>query len=277
LKLLKLFAFSAFLFSQIVYAQNYEDDFEFFVVDSYVSMEKPYIFHLMFFTSDSSVTKILLNDKYNYDVSSFLSDEHRIDINLSSLAFDSVSIPYKIFAYDSDGKLHESEISEIELPEKIVIPEGSQSNIFTTVCIGSVIFLMPSPGVIFDHGNNYITLAKELPLLSFYDVGFNYPTGYISAEYSFTFKSDVSDYFRIGYKRLYQPGKIEFISIGANYSTDFKGFNGVSPEISIGLFNIYDAFVLSAKYRYNIMPGNSARNFHEVSLGLYSNYFSINF
>ncbi len=274
-KILLKLLFVQFLFVSILSAQS--DDFEFFVVDSYVSVEKPYTFHLMFFTSNESKTKIIIADKYEYEISPDLKEEHKIEIDISKLRFDSVYIPYKLIATDAEGKTYESEINEFELPEMIEIPKGTSSNIFTTVCFGSIFFLTPSPGMLFDGNRNLFTLSKELPLISFYDIGYNYPTGYFDVEYSFTIGSNTNDYFRIGYKHLFQPGVIEFIATGINYTTDFEGFDGISPELSFGLFNIYESFTLYARYRYNIKLGNSENNFHEINLGFYSNFFSINF
>lgn len=263
-----------FIFAGIINAQD--DEFEFFVVDSYVAVEKPYTFHLMFFTSEVSRTKIIIADKYEYEISDDLKEEHNIVIDISKLNFDSLYIPYKLIAIDAEGNIHESEMNEFELPEMIKLPKNSYSNIFTTVCFGSVFFLTPSPGIMFDESDTYFTLSKELPLFSYYGVGYNYPTGYFGVEYSFTFGSKTNNYFRVGYKHLFQPGIIEFVSAGINYTTDFNGFNGVSPEVSFGLFNLYDAFTLYARYRYNVKPGNSGSSFHEIGLGLYSNFFSIN-
>lgn len=253
-----------------------QKEFEFFVIDSYVSVKKPYKLQLMFFTGVPSKTKLIIDDKYEYSVSDELKEEHKINVDISSLAFDSVYIPFVLIAVDSFGIEYKSEVYEFELPELIKFPEGSTTNLFTTICLGSILFLSPSPGIIYEGGNKYITLSKELPLISFYQSGYNYPVSYFGVEYSYTLGGETSGYLRAGYKYLLQPGVIKFLSLGVSYTTDFVGFNGVSPEISLGLFTLYDQFTLFAKYRYNLQPSSSSNNFSDFSIGLFSNFFSFN-
>lgn len=263
------------IFISVTFAQ--QEEFEFYVIDSYVSMEKPYTFHLMFYTSDVCKSSIVIAEKYEYKISDDYTDEHKIDIDISKLKFDSLSVPYRLIGMDENGNKHFSELNEFELPEIFVMPENSSSGIFSTVCIGSVFFLTPSAGLSFTNESSNFTLSKELPVISFYNMGYNYPTGYFGVEYTFTIAPNTRDYLHLGYKQIFQPGGLEFISAGISYVTDFKGFNGVSPELSLGLFKIYEAFTIYSRYRYNVTLSDVGENFHEVSIGLYSNFFSFNF
>jgi hypothetical protein len=83
------------------------------------------------------------------------------------------------------------------------------------------------------------------------------------------------NYLRTGYKQIFEPGFIEYVSPGVKVFTNFAGNNGISPEISFGLFRMLDSFTVYARYRYNIKPGDSSANFNEISIGLYSSFFSL--
>jgi hypothetical protein len=67
---------------------------------------------------------------------------------------------------------------------------------------------------------------------------------------------------------------LKYLSPGVSLYTNFLGNNGVAIEFSAGLFTIVDTFTLYARYRYNLKPGDSSGNFHEMSFGLYSGFFS---
>ena len=82
---------------------------------------------------------------------------------------------------------------------------------------------------------------------------------------------------RIGYKQIYQIPVLEYVSPGMDVFTNFLGYNGVSAGISVGWFKISNVFTVFTKYRYNFKPGEEKDDFHEISMGLYSDFFSINF
>src|SRR3989339_701783 len=85
------------------------------------------------------------------------------------------------------------------------------------------------------------------------------------------------NFLRLGYKRIIETPGIQYISPGLNGFTNFNGFNGISPELSIGWFKIFNTFSVYTRYRFNFKPGESESNFHEISLGLYSSFFSFYF
>jgi hypothetical protein len=139
---------------------------------------------------------------------------------------------------------------------------------------GSV-FLLPMPGSIHYDAVGYYTLTKEIPLISFRAKKGNYPSGYISTEYTYKFGDKGNNLLRLGYKQIFPIDYIEYISPGITAYTNFKGQNGFAPEISLGWFTLLDTFTFYTRYRYNFKPGDSGSNFHEINLGLYTRFFSL--
>jgi hypothetical protein len=272
-----LILIGCFLFAGAVFAQEEESmPVEINIIDSYVTPDEPYRFFLTFFTDDSCTSKILLHEKYEFIISPVPTDDHKAEIEITKLKFDSSVVSYRISVTDRNNREIVSDTYDLILPHHEESFADNSSSIFTICCFGGVIFGVPSPGYVNAGGKKYFSLSKEIPLLSFYDSGYNYPTSYLGIEYSYVFKAPNKNYLRIGYKYLFQPGAIEYISTGINFTSDFKGFNGLSPELSVGLFTLQNAFTVYTRYRFNWQPGESARDFHEISIGLYSNFFSLN-
>jgi hypothetical protein len=264
---------SLFISSAVsIYAQE-ENDFEFYLIDNYVTPEQPHRFILSFFTSDNAKTKVMIDDKDEYIVSETLIDNHKIEIDISKLTFSNTIIPFFMTAEDSAGNKYYSERYEFELPYETEVKSGS--GILTFCLFGGVVFGLPSPVYVRMNEENYFSLTKEIPLVFLKSTGLGYPTGYFSAEYSHIFNAPVKNFLRAGYKHLIEVPGIEYVSPGLNGFTNFNGFNGISPELSIGLFRIYNVFTVYSRYRFNVKPGTGGNEFHEVSLGLYSGFFAI--
>ncbi len=273
----KLFSVPAiFIFLLLNIATNAQEQIEVFLIDSYVTPEQPYEFIVTFFTSDSATSKIIIDGKEELVVSDSLTDNHQAKFDFSDRKFDSTQVPFVIHVYDKFGNESISDQFDLALPTAALIASSDTPGFFSVCCLGGVIFGLPSPGVLISQNETYFTLSKEIPVFSFYSGGFNYPISYFSIEYGYAFNAPIEHSLRLGYKYIWQPGVIEYIAPGINLVTDFNGFNGGSPEISIGLFKIYNVFTLYSKYRYNFQPGKSENYFHEISIGLYSNVFSIN-
>lgn len=64
-------------------AQDAEVDV--FVIDSYITIEEPYIFILSFFTTDSVTSTVTIEDKYSFTVSDTLTENHKIEIDAKYL------------------------------------------------------------------------------------------------------------------------------------------------------------------------------------------------
>ncbi|MFH1194602.1 MAG: hypothetical protein V1720_02745 [bacterium] len=269
--------FIIFSLASITFAQEEEiSSFEINLIDSYVTPNEPYKFILSFFTDDSCTSKISIDNKHEFIVSTVLTDQHIAEIEIGKMKFDSSIVPFQIFVVGRNNEVTASDFYELILPFHEETFAENSSGIFTICCMGGIIFGVPSPGLVMADGKNYLSLSKEIPLLSYYGIGYNYPTGYIGIEYSYILKAPTRNYLRLGYKHLFQPTVIEYISPGINLFTDFLGFNGISPELSIGLFKLQNIFTVYTRYRFNFQPGATDRNFHEISIGLYSNFFSIN-
>jgi hypothetical protein len=248
---------------------------EIMVIDSYISPEAPHKFVLSFFTSDSCTSKLLINHSLILDVSKKLSENHKIEIELAKLKINLSGLSYQIIVYDRHGKVTRSDQTGVDVPDGLKISKDQEPGIFS-ICLGAIIFAIPSPGYEYSEVGNRWSLSKEIPLINFYSLGYNYPAGYLSLEYEHILKAERKNFLRLGYKQIIQIPLIKYISTGISSFTDFKGYNGLGAEISIGLFQIQNVFTFYARYRYNFQFIKDGRDFHEISVGLYSNFFSLN-
>jgi len=255
------------------YAQDEADSIEVYLIDSFVTPEVPHTFMLSFFTSAPAKSKVVIENSYEYEVSKELTESHKISIDISDLNFKEKNVPFIIFVEDSAGHQYSSEKYEFELPEEPKV-EG-ESNFLLLCAFGAAVFGLPSPVYVKEKNDDYFSLTKEIPLISFRGGGYRYPIGYFSAEYSHIFNAPVKNFLRIGYKHIISVPGIEYISPGINGFTNFDGFNGISPEVSLGLFRIVNTFTVYARYRFNVKPGEKGSEFHEFSIGLYSSFFSL--
>ncbi len=247
---------------------------EIMIIDSYISPDEPHKFVLSFFTSERCRSKIILDDKSSYDVSKNLTEDHKIELGAEKLKLQR-GILYHIVATDSAGNETKSELYEVKLPDGFVIPDEKDPGIFS-ICLGAVIFAIPAPAYLLEGSGHRWSLSKEIPLINFYSNGYNYPAGYIGLEYSYIFNAERKNYLRLGYKQMVLVEGIKYIAPGIGTFTDFKGYNGLSAEISAGLFQIQNVFTFYLRYRYNFQTVSDGKNFHEFSIGLYSNFFSLN-
>jgi hypothetical protein len=274
---LLLFTVSLSLFFSSSFAQEPEihDSVEVYLIDSYIPPEMTNIFRLSFLTSVPSKSKVIIEDKYEYTVSDTLAENHDLLIDLTDLEFNSKTIPFIIYVEDSLGHTYRSEKFEFDIP--VEMKRAEESNFLLFCLFGGIVFLVPSPAYVIQKEENYFSLTKEIPLVMIRSRSYDYPLGYFSIEYSHIFDAPVNNLMRLGYKHIFEVPGIKYISPGINGSTNFKGFNGVSPELSIGLFEIADTFTLYTRYRFNFKPGETGSEFHEISVGLYSGFFTLYF
>lgn len=253
------------------------DSIEVFLIDSYITPEMPHKFKLTFYTSDSCKSRVVMGGKYEFVVSKDYAEEHKAEIDLTNLQFDSTDVPFIIYVEGKNGKTNASESFEVAYPvENQTEVKNGGSSLLVMCCFGGVIFGLPSPGYISWGGKSYFSLTKEIPILSLLTSSYKNPVGYFSVEYSYIFQLDKEDrnFLRFGYKHIFPLPYIEYVSPGLNAFSNLGGFNGISPEVSLGLLKIYDVFTLYTKYRYNVKPGQSGSDFHEIMIGLYSGFFT---
>lgn len=255
------------------FAQQEGEHIEIFLIDAYATPELPHTFVLSFFTGIPAVTKVTLEDKYSYTVSDELAEMHSVRINLTDLQFDNKTVKFVIESTDSIGNISVNDEYDFELPFEPEIKSGS--SLLTFCLFGGMIFGLPAPGYVNSNSGEYFSLTKEIPLLSFRSRSFHYPAGYISVEYTHILNAPSANYLRLGYKRFIEIDFLKYILPGITTYTNFSGQNGFAPEISLGLFTIFNnSFTVYSRYRYNFKPGDSSVNYHEINLGLYSSFFS---
>ena len=269
-----------FLFALIFILSDFQlsaqtDSIEIDIIDNFVTPEIPHNFVLSFFTSEKTKSTVLIDNKYEYVVSNTFNDIHKTRIDISKLKFKVKDVPFVVSVEDTNGNRFTSEKYDFQLPQEMKVE--SESNFLLLCIFGGTVFLLPSPTYLYTDNYKYFSLTKEIPLISISKKGFSYPAGYFSMEYSHVFNAPHKNFLRLGYKQIIEIPGIQYVSPGINGFTNFKGFNGISPEVSVGLFKILDTFILYARYRYNVKPGEAGSEFQEISLGLYSNFFSLYF
>lgn len=251
------------------------DTIEIYIIDSYVIPDQHSKFVLSFFTSERAKSKIIINEKNEIIISDQLSDAHRDTIDLTSLKLTSKDSFFYIVVEDSLGRKYTSDRNDFEIPEDVKI-EG-ESNFLLLCLFGGTVFILPSPMYAYWNDTQYFGLTKEIPLVFLRSGSYNYPMGYFSFEYSFIWKAPVRNFVRIGYKHIFEIPAIEYISPGFSGVTNLSGFNGISPELSIGWVKLFNVFTVYSKFRYTAKPGATDSDFIDVSVGLYSSFFAIYF
>ena len=262
-----------FLLLSPLYLLAQSDSIEVYLIDAYCTREMPYTFKLSFYTSEECKSKVVLDEKYEFDVSKELTDFHKKEIDINNISFSGKIVYFTIITETESGEKFESEKFDFDLPFELQIESGS--DLFTLCLFGSVIFLLPYPSYAFDNNSSYFSLTKEIPFISFRSRNLNYPSGYLSIEYSYLFNNDDPSYLRLGYKKLFEVSHIEYLSPGLSLYTNFDLNQGVSPELSVGLFTIEDSFTFYVRYRYNFTLQSNGKNFQEINIGLYSGFFSL--
>jgi hypothetical protein len=270
-----IFCSTLYILPQNIGRSASEDSIEVYLIDAYVKPEPPYKFILSFYTSEACRSNVIIDNKYEYVVSDSLSESHSAKIELSGIKFLGKNVDFVIETIDSLGNKSISEVYDFDLPYEPIIEEGS--TLWTLCLFAGSVFLIPSPGYIYAKGENHFSLTKEIPIISFRAKNRNYPASYISLEYTHIFNATNKNFVRAGYKRILNIGLLEYLSPGISAYTNLKGQNGISPEISLGLFTLFDTFTVYTRYRFNLKPGDSESNFHEINIGLYTRFFSIYF
>jgi hypothetical protein len=117
------------LFTTIIinnsFAQQIDEHIEVFLIDAYATPEIPHMFVLSFFTSVPAATKVILEKKYEYEVSAELTELHNIRIDLTDLSFENKTVKFTIESTDSLGSKSINDENDFELPFEPKIESGS--------------------------------------------------------------------------------------------------------------------------------------------------------
>ncbi|HPI37094.1 MAG TPA: hypothetical protein PK397_04035 [Ignavibacteriaceae bacterium] len=252
-----------------------QDSIEVYLIDSFVPPENPDVFIVSFYTSDTCLSAILIDGKYEVKISEIFSDNHRAEIDISKYAFRNDKVEFLLITEDAEKNKYKSEKYEFTIPIKKVVQAGG-SNLMSCL-FGSIVFLTPSPTLVLTKDEKFFSLSKDLPVFAFYSGGFNYPKGYLFVGYSHTFNFAYRNLARLGFKYIFEVPYIEFVSPGISGFSNMKGFNGVSSEVTLGLFKVYSVFTVTAGSRFNIKPGTAGSEFWEFNVGLFSSFFTLHF
>lgn len=251
-----------------------EDTVEIYVIDNYIESDQHNLFVISFFTSERTKSLIRFDNNKEIIISSQLSESHRDTIDIANLKLKTKSPSFVIVVEDSLGRKFTSDKYELEIPQDVDIK--GESNFLLLCLFGGTVFALPYPEYVNWNRHSFFGITKEIPLVFLRSNDFEYPMGYFSIEYSLIFNTPVSNFLRIGYKHIFPVKGIEYISPGLSGFTNFNGFNGVSPEITVGWFKIFDVFTVYSRFRWNVKPSDKSE-FRDISIGLYSGFFAIYF
>jgi hypothetical protein len=251
---------------------NAQDSVEVYIIEAYIAPENEDTLKLFFYTSEEASSRLVIDGKYKSSISDTLTETHSALVNLSGYSFSDSVIRCRIYVKSAAGTESVSDVIEVKLPYEPKIEGGSS---YLLSCLtGGLIFLTPSVGAAFNESDAKLSFTKDFPLIAYYLGGYNFPAGYFSLEYTHTPEYFPKNLLRAGYKHIFEIPVFSYLSPGLNYTTDFLGLNGVSPELNIGLFSVSNTFTLNLKTRYNWFPSLSARNYGEIYLGLQSFFFT---
>ncbi len=272
MKLLTILILVVFSFQNATYSQEEtENELEIFLIDAFCKPDSNRILIITYYSSFPVKSKVILENRYEFEVSNELTELHKIRIDLSDLDFEDKQVEFVVKSVDSLGNKFTSEIFDFDLPYEPNIKGGS--NIFTLCLFGGAVFLLPNPGLVVQNNKAEWSLTKEIPLLAFRK-GYNYASSYVSFELSYFNNFENKFNYRLGYKKIWEVKSIEFISAGLSGFTNFKNESGLSPEVTIGLFKLFESFTIYTRYRYNYIF-ESDYGKHEFYLGFYSGFFTI--
>ena len=273
LLILFILGFQIVFFADTILCQS--KSVQIYVIDSYIAPEKPLKLNVSFFTTQTTTSKILISNKFEYTISDKLTSLHKVKIDISNFGLKDTILTFKIIVKSSNYVITESQTYLVDYPK--IISVGKESNFLLFGMLFASIFIIPTPSYAFTEDGNHFSITKEIPLISFRSESINFPRSYFALEYTHIYNTDRSNFLRIGYKYIKEIPVVKFISPGIDIVTNFDGFNGIGVGVSLGLFNVVDTFTLYVRCRYNFQQSHSERNFSEISLGLYTNFFSVHF
>lgn len=267
---LSIFAFSSSFAGFASGASIEGDSVEVYLIEAFIA-PKTTILRLTFFTSESVKSEAVFKNKV-VPVSVEFNENHQIEIDISEVERQGDMISFFVRVENEEGVKNLSEQFEVLAQGNTTIEGGAD---LTGCIIGGMVYLIPSPGYDFFRDTSSMSFGKEFPILSFFSGGYNYPNGYLSFEYRLNATIEPKSKYMLGYKQIVETPLIEYFSFGFSYSTDFKGNNAIVPEMSVGLFRVMNVFTIYARSSYYLYPENRKSDVTQISIGLFSAFFSL--
>jgi len=261
----------------LVKINSAQSTFEFYLLNSFITEENPPQLSVSFLTTQKSKSSIIIIGTGKFPVSQKLSTRHNFKISLNKINVKK-NIVYFLEGVNAQGKTFRSDTFYVDLPEAQFKNIPQEKNILPIVYLGVLTFFTPMPGILNGNGiNKIVTLNKELPIIAFGGSEGKYPFLFLSFEYSYLLNKNLKNLGSIGLNYLIPIKYLEYISTGIALTTDFNNNLGISPDLALGLFNVYNAFTVYVKYKFDYFKAKSIPYYHEIKLGLYAKFFSINF
>ncbi len=246
------------------------------VIESYVRQEEKTEIVVYFFASEPVKAYIVFDGNQRFLVSDTLAESFRFTTDFSGIKATSNILKAIVYVENTKGEKSSSEEFEIKLPFEPEI-EGTALGYLADCTLGGLTFLIPSPGFTFFKDQNRFSFFKELPILVFQSEISNLPWMALAVEYAHTPDIDFRNRFFAGLKFPFEVPVIKYIAPGLSYSTNFLGVNGVSPEISFGLLDVFRVINLNIKARYNWYPSAGNLDNFDINIGLTSYFLTLAF
>lgn len=246
------------------------------IIESFVYDKNPDTLVLTFSTDIYCKATAVIKNGGKFVISDTLTDFHHREVALSKEVRTADRGYFYLILTGEDGIVDTSEMFDFENYKDTTIEVVSETGAGLTSCItGGAIYLVPSFYNHTEGGTQTRGIGKEFPIVSFFSGGFNYPVSYLMVEYRYLLKTKPAHQLSAGWKYMWQPPTVDFISPGVFLFTDFLGNNGAGAEVSLGLFKFFDVYTVYTKFRYNRSFAASKREFTDISVGLYSSFFSL--
>jgi hypothetical protein len=229
-----------------------------------------------FFASSPVKAKIIFDGKQSFIVSDTLSENFRFVTDISNIKATSEILKAIIYVENEKGEKSSCEEFEIKLPFEPQI-EGTTLGYLADCTLGGLAFVVPSLGYSFFNDKSNFSFFKEIPLFVFQSEISELPWMAIAFEYAHTPDVEFKNRFFAGVKFPFDIPIFKYLSPGVSYSTNFLGVNGISPEVSLGFFDVFRVINFSLKVRYNYYPGATNFDNVDINIGLTSYFLTFAF
>ncbi len=246
------------------------------VIESYVRQEEKTEIVVYFFASEPVKSYIVFDGNQRFVVSDTLAENFRFTLDISRIKASSNILKAVVFVENAKGEKSSCEEFEIKLPFEPEI-EGTALGYLADCTLGGLTFLIPSPGFSFFKDQSRFSFFKELPLLVFQSEISNLPWMALAIEYAHTPDIEFRNRFFAGLKFPFEVPVLKYLAPGVSYSTNFLGVNGVSPEVSFGLIDVFRVINLNIKARYNWYPSAGHLDNFDINIGLTSYFLTLAF